>query len=68
MWDAVEVIEEISRADGSAGWCLMATTAVTAYFGAYSPASFVDVLFADGIPLAAGQFARNGTGSMLPEG
>jgi alkylation response protein AidB-like acyl-CoA dehydrogenase len=60
--DVIDVVEEVSRADGSAGWCLMAGATTAAYFGAYGGESFVQRMFADGTPLAAGQFAPNGTG------
>ena len=60
--DVLDVYSELARADGSAGWCLMDGASAVAYFGAYCPDSFVDRLFADGIPLCAGQFAPNGTG------
>jgi alkylation response protein AidB-like acyl-CoA dehydrogenase len=63
--DAIDVFAEVSRADGSAGWCLMAGASAVAYFGAYCEAEFVDKLFAAGVPLVAGQFAPNGTG--VPE-
>jgi alkylation response protein AidB-like acyl-CoA dehydrogenase len=58
--DVLDVYTELARADGSAGWCLMAAASDVAYFGAYCPDAFVDRLFADGIPLCAGQFAPNG--------
>ena len=60
--DVLDVFEEVSRADGSAGWCLMAGATTVAYFGSYCEQDFVDRMFADGVPLAAGQFAPNGTG------
>ena len=65
MVDAIDVFAEVSRADGSAGWCLMAGASAVAYFGAYAGDEFVARLFADGVPLVAGQFAPNGTG--VPE-
>ena len=58
--DAIDVFAEISRADGSAGWCLMANAATICFFGAWAPDDFAKMLFADGVPLAAGQFAPNG--------
>jgi alkylation response protein AidB-like acyl-CoA dehydrogenase len=64
--DVIDVFAEVARADGSTGWCLMAAASTVAYFGAYGGQSFVDELFADGTPLAAGQFAPNGTG--VPDG
>lgn len=66
--DVLDVFEEVARADGSAGWCLMAGASTVAYFGAYCPQSFVDRMFAEGIPLGAGQFAPNGTGVREPGG
>ena len=63
--DAIDVFAEVARADGSAGWCLMAGASAVAYFGAYCESEFVEKLFADGVPLVAGQFAPNGTG--VPE-
>jgi alkylation response protein AidB-like acyl-CoA dehydrogenase len=65
LLDAIDVFEEVARADGSAGWCLMAGASAVSYFGAYGGDSFVETLFAegaDGVPLVAGQFAPNGTG------
>jgi alkylation response protein AidB-like acyl-CoA dehydrogenase len=59
--DAIDVFAEVARADGSTGWCLMAGACTVAYFGAYGAADFVDQLFAHGVPIAAGQFAPNGT-------
>ena len=64
--DAIDVFAEIARADGSAGWCLMANAATIAFFGAWAPDDFAKTLFADGVPLAAGQFAPNGIAT--PEG
>ncbi|MEE9607996.1 MAG: acyl-CoA dehydrogenase family protein [Myxococcota bacterium] len=61
LCDAIDVFAEVSRADGSAGWCLMASASSVAYFGAYCPDEFVQKMFADGVPLLAGQFAPNGT-------
>ncbi len=61
LCEAIDVFAEVSRADGSAGWCLMASASSVAYFGAYCPDEFVQKMFADGVPLLAGQFAPNGT-------
>jgi alkylation response protein AidB-like acyl-CoA dehydrogenase len=65
LLDALDVFTEVARADGSAGWCLMAAASAAAYFGAYGGDDFVARMFADGVPLVAGQFAPNGTG--VPE-
>ncbi len=59
--ECVDVFTEISRADGSAGWSLMASATTAAFFGAYGADEFVEKMFANGVPLAAGQFAPNGT-------
>jgi alkylation response protein AidB-like acyl-CoA dehydrogenase len=59
--ESIDAMAEISRADGSAGWCLMANVATIAFFGAWSGDDFAGELFAGGVPLAAGQFAPNGT-------
>ena len=64
--DAIDVFAEISRADGSTGWCLMANAATVGYFGAWSADDFAKALFADGVPLTAGQFAPNGVAT--PDG
>lgn len=60
MLDSLDVFAEVSRADGSAGWVLMAGAATIAFFGAWAGDETADRLFADGVPLAAGQFAPNG--------
>jgi alkylation response protein AidB-like acyl-CoA dehydrogenase len=57
---AIDVFAEVARADGSAGWCLMAGSMTAGYFGAYCPPELTDRMFGDGIPMAAGQFAPNG--------
>ena len=59
--DIVDVYEEVSRADGSTGWCYFAADCTAAYFGAYLTDAGAESVFADGIPLMAGQFAPNGT-------
>lgn len=58
--DQIDVYAEVARADGSAGWCLMANAVTSAFFGAWAGDEFVDRVFAEGVPLAAGQFAPNG--------
>jgi alkylation response protein AidB-like acyl-CoA dehydrogenase len=61
LLDVLDIFAEVARADGSAGWCLMAGASAVAYFGAYCPDEFVERAFASGVPLAAGQFFPNGT-------
>jgi alkylation response protein AidB-like acyl-CoA dehydrogenase len=64
--DSLDVFTELARADGSIGWVVMAGSTATAYFSSYCPDSFTDVMFADGVPLVAGQFAPNG--KAVPDG
>lgn len=64
--DILDVYAEISRADGSIGWCYFAADLTAAYFGAYLGDEGRDELFRDGVPLMAGQFAPNGVGT--PDG
>ena len=64
--DSLDVFTELARADGSIGWVVMAGSTATAYFGSYCPDSFTEKMFADGVPLVAGQFAPNGTA--VPQG
>jgi alkylation response protein AidB-like acyl-CoA dehydrogenase len=59
--DLVDVYAEVSRADGSLGWCYFASDLTAAYFGAYLPDDGVAAVFADGVPRMAGQLAPNGT-------
>ncbi len=61
LCDVIEIFAEVARADGSTGWCLMAGASAVAFFGAYASDDFVKNLFADGVPLVAGQFAPNGS-------
>jgi alkylation response protein AidB-like acyl-CoA dehydrogenase len=55
-------VEQMSRADGSIGWTLMAnSTAVTNAVG-FLPASTIEHMFADGLPVMAGMLAPRGNG------
>ena len=58
----LEVYEEVSRADGSTGWTLLANATTSAFAGAYTGRAAVDAMF-DGVhtPVAAGQFSPRGT-------
>ncbi len=64
--ECIDIWAEISWADGSVGWCLMASCAATAYFAAWCPDEHIDRMFSDGVPMSAGQFAPNGTAT--PDG
>jgi alkylation response protein AidB-like acyl-CoA dehydrogenase len=57
----LQVIEEISRADGSTGWSLMANMTGAAVACAYLPDRALDVIFADGRPICAGVLAPKGS-------
>ena len=63
LLEVVDVWAELARADGSIGWVAFAMDSAAAYFGAYLPDDGIAELFADGVPLVAGQFAPNGNGT-----
>ena len=54
--DIVDVYEEVSRANGSLGWCYFAADCTAAYFGAYLDDDGAETVFGEGVPLMAGQF------------
>jgi len=65
----VEVYEEVSRADGSAGWTLLANATTSAFAGAYTgPTAVAEMFGGDRIPVAAGQFSPRGTAVRAGEG
>lgn len=66
--ESLDVFTELARADGSIGWVVMAGCTSVCFFGSWSPPSFSDVMFADGVPLVAGQFAPVGTAVPGPDG
>ena len=57
----LQAIEELSRADGSIGWSLMANSCAVTNAAGFLPASAVDRMFADGPPIVAGMLAPRGT-------
>ncbi len=61
LTEALEVYRELSWADGSTGWCAMASATTIAFFGAWASDEAASTIFANGVPLTAGQFAPNGT-------
>jgi alkylation response protein AidB-like acyl-CoA dehydrogenase len=64
---AIEVIAEISRADGSAGWTLMAGVVTNAIAAAYFGDDAIEAMFGAGTDVVcAGQFAPRGEAH--PEG
>jgi len=58
---ALRIIEEMSRADGSIGWSLMANMTATSNACAFLPPRAVEVMFGDGLPIVAGMLAPKGT-------
>lgn len=58
----VAVYEEVCRADGSAGWTLLANATTSAFAAAYTGPTAVAAMFSGNrIPVAAGQFSPRGT-------
>jgi alkylation response protein AidB-like acyl-CoA dehydrogenase len=63
------VYEEVCRADGSAGWTLLANATTSAFAGAYTgPAAVAEMFAGDRIPVAAGQFSPRGTAVRAGDG
>jgi alkylation response protein AidB-like acyl-CoA dehydrogenase len=58
---SLAVYEEVCRADGSAGWTLLANASTSAFATTYTSDDAVKAMFADGIPTHAGQFSPRGT-------
>lgn len=63
--DLLDVYAEVSRADGSTGWCQSASAVAASFFGAFCEADAVAEIFDGGTPPVAGQFAPNGTATPL---
>lgn len=67
--EAMQVVEQISLADGSAGWCLMVVALELCHSGAYLPTKGAEVMFARGRDLLmAGQGPPQGTARPVPGG
>ncbi|MDJ0847694.1 MAG: acyl-CoA dehydrogenase family protein [Myxococcota bacterium] len=65
----LEVFEEVSRADGSAGWCLMSAATASAFAGAYCDPGAAREMFGGGSWVThAGQYAPRGQGVVVPGG
>jgi alkylation response protein AidB-like acyl-CoA dehydrogenase len=63
------VFEEVCRADGSAGWTLLANATTTAFAGAYcGPRAIAEIFAGDRMPVSAGQFSPRGTAVRTGEG
>ena len=57
---SLAVYEEVCRADGSAGWTLLANASTSAFATTYTSDEAVRTMFASGIPTHAGQFSPRG--------
>jgi indole-3-acetate monooxygenase len=57
---SLAVYEEVCRADGSAGWTLLANASTSAFATTYTSDDAVKAMFAGGIPTHAGQFSPRG--------
>ncbi|TML07425.1 MAG: oxidoreductase [Actinobacteria bacterium] len=57
---SLEVYEEVCRADGSAGWTLLANASTSAFATTYTSDEAVRTMFANGVPIHAGQFSPRG--------
>jgi alkylation response protein AidB-like acyl-CoA dehydrogenase len=59
--EAMEIVEEVSRADGSAGWCLMVEGVMGASAGAFLPDAGARAVYPDGADVTmAGQGVPRG--------
>lgn len=66
---AIEVMEEITRADGSSGWTLMANLLATALAGAYLQSNAIDAIFGGrDRPILAGMFGPGGKARQVAGG
>jgi alkylation response protein AidB-like acyl-CoA dehydrogenase len=66
---ALEVLEEVCRADGSTGWSLLANVTSSAFAGAYCGDDAVKVMWDGSLPpVHAGQFAPRGTATPVAGG
>jgi alkylation response protein AidB-like acyl-CoA dehydrogenase len=65
----ISVYEEVSRADGSAGWTLLANATTSSFAGAYTgPVAVAEMFGRDRIAVAAGQFSPRGTAVRSDDG
>ena len=63
LLSALDVIEELSRADGATGWSFMANAMATGYAGAFVGDSAADAMFGGALPaITAGMLAPGGRG------
>ena len=63
MLAAIDVLEELCRADGATGWSFMANAMTTGFAGAFVGDSAADAMFGGAIPaITAGMLAPGGRG------
>lgn len=66
---ALEVLEEVCRADASTGWALLANVTGTAFAGSYCSDEAVKEMFGGPLPgIHAGQYAPRGTADAVEGG
>jgi len=66
--EQLEIVEEISRADGATGWVLMACLVGTGTAGAFLPSKGAKEMFGNKIAIAAGEGAPKGRGDKVKGG
>ena len=64
----LSVYEIVCRADASTGWSLLANASTSAFATTYTGDDAVTAMFANGIPIHAGQFAPRGSAIAVPDG
>jgi alkylation response protein AidB-like acyl-CoA dehydrogenase len=68
MTEAIDAIEEVSRADGSAGWTLMANSGGICVAGTFAGDSAIDAMFGGSAkPIVAGMFGPGGKADAVAE-
>ncbi|HUP74141.1 MAG TPA: acyl-CoA dehydrogenase family protein [Acidimicrobiales bacterium] len=65
---SLAVYEEVCRADGSAGWTLLANASTSAFATTYTSDEAVQAMFAAGMPTHAGQFSPRGRAIATDDG
>jgi alkylation response protein AidB-like acyl-CoA dehydrogenase len=66
--DALEALEEVSRADGSTGWVLTTCAFAAGLAGVYLGDNAVSEVFGRGMPIIAGAGAPNGRAKRIEHG
>lgn len=66
IFTGLQCVEQMSRADGSIGWTLMANSTAVTNAAGFLPAATVERMFAGGLPIVTGMLAPRG--SAVPTG